>query len=74
MLRRHVPENLEAYRRWYRDPEVARLARYQDGPMGLEEIDRFFHARALGDETMDEQRAEVAAAAGDERDGHRSSP
>ncbi|HET9436216.1 MAG TPA: GNAT family N-acetyltransferase, partial [Candidatus Limnocylindrales bacterium] len=52
VLRRHVPANLEAYRRWYRDPEVARLARYQDGPMSIEEIDRFFQARALGDETM----------------------
>jgi len=52
VLRRHVPENLAAFRRWYRDPEVARLARYQDGPMSIEEIDRFFQARALGDESM----------------------
>ena len=52
VLRRHVPENLAAFRRWYRDAEVARLARYQDGPMSIEEIDRFFQARALGDESM----------------------
>jgi RimJ/RimL family protein N-acetyltransferase len=52
VLRRHSPENLDAFRRWYRDPEVARLARYQDGPMAIEEIDRFFHARALGPESM----------------------
>jgi RimJ/RimL family protein N-acetyltransferase len=52
VLRRHVQENLAAYRRWYRDPDVARLARYQDGAMSIEEIDRFFQARALGDESM----------------------
>ena len=52
VLRRHVPENLDAFRRWYRDPEVARLARYQDGPMTIEEIDRFFQTRALGAETL----------------------
>ncbi|MCI0584871.1 MAG: GNAT family N-acetyltransferase [Chloroflexi bacterium] len=52
VLRRHVPDNLGAFRRWYRDPEVARLARYQDGPMSIEEIDRFFQARAIGGESM----------------------
>lgn len=52
MLRRHVQENLAAFRRWYRDPEVARLARYQDGPMAIEEIDRFFQARVVGPESM----------------------
>ena len=52
MLRRHVPDNLAAFRRWYQDAQVARLARYQDGPMTIEEIDRFFTARALGAETM----------------------
>jgi RimJ/RimL family protein N-acetyltransferase len=52
VLRRHGPENLAAFRRWYRDPDVARLARYQDGPMAVEEIDRFFAARALGTESM----------------------
>jgi RimJ/RimL family protein N-acetyltransferase len=51
-LRRHVPENLAAFRRWYSDPAVVRLARYQDGPMRLDEIDRFFAARALGPESL----------------------
>ena len=37
-----------AFRRWYADPEVARLTRYQDGPMRPDEIERFFAARALG--------------------------
>src|SRR5206468_2282049 len=40
--------NLEAFRRWYGDPEVARLTRYQDGPMRTDEIDRFFTARVIG--------------------------
>jgi len=52
VLRRHAPENLSAFRRWYTDPEVARLARYQDGPMRVDEIDRFFQARALGSESL----------------------
>lgn len=52
VLRRHGPANLPAFRRWYADPEVARLARYQDGPMRLDEIDRFFQARALGPESL----------------------
>lgn len=52
VLRRHVAENLTSFRRWYRDAEVARLARYQDGPMAIDEIDRFFQTRAMGTETM----------------------
>jgi RimJ/RimL family protein N-acetyltransferase len=48
VLRRHAPENLAAFRRWYGDPEVARLTRYQDGPMRPDEIERFFHARVVG--------------------------
>jgi RimJ/RimL family protein N-acetyltransferase len=52
VLRRHVPDNLAAFRRWYQDAQVARLARYQDGPMTVEEIDRFFSTRALSAETM----------------------
>jgi RimJ/RimL family protein N-acetyltransferase len=52
VLRRHGPGNLPAFRRWYGDREVARLARYQDGPMRLDEIDRFFQARALGRESL----------------------
>ena len=40
LLRRHVPANLATFQRWYSDPEVARLTRYQDGPMRPEEIER----------------------------------
>ena len=52
VLRRHVPGNLAAFLRWYSDAEVARLTRYQDGPMRAEEIERFFTARALGAESL----------------------
>src|SRR4051812_29916017 len=52
VLRRHGPGNLAAFRRWYSDSEVARLARYQDAPMRLDEIDRFFQVRALGPDAM----------------------
>jgi RimJ/RimL family protein N-acetyltransferase len=52
VLRRHVPANVTAFQRWYSDPEVARLARYQDGPMRSDEIDRFFQLRALGQESL----------------------
>ena len=52
VLRRHVPGNLEAFQRWYADPKVVRLTRYQDGPMRPEEIDRFFAARALGTDSL----------------------
>jgi len=52
VLRRHVPENLDAFRRWYADPEIARLARYQEAPMRAEEIERFFTARVVGPDAM----------------------
>ena len=52
VLRRHVAGNLDAFQRWYTDPEVARLTRYQDGPMRPEEIERFFASRALGAESL----------------------
>jgi RimJ/RimL family protein N-acetyltransferase len=52
VLRRHAPANLPAFRRWYADPEVARLARYQDGPMRPEEIERFFRTRAVGTQSL----------------------
>ncbi len=48
VLRRHTPGNIVAFRRWYADPAVARLTRYQDGPMRPDEIDRFFQTRAIG--------------------------
>src|SRR6266508_4187792 len=52
VLRRHVPGNVRAFERWYADPEVARLTRYQDGPMRHEEIDRFFAARVVGPDSL----------------------
>jgi RimJ/RimL family protein N-acetyltransferase len=52
VLRRHQPENLTAFRRWYADPEIARLARYQEAPMRPEEIERFFTARVVGAEAL----------------------
>jgi RimJ/RimL family protein N-acetyltransferase len=52
VLRRHVPGNLAAFRRWYGDPEIARLARYQDAPMTPGDIDRFFQQRLSGTGTF----------------------
>jgi len=52
VLRRHVPANLRAFQRWYGDPDVVRLTRYQDGPMRPDEIERFFAARAIGPESL----------------------
>jgi RimJ/RimL family protein N-acetyltransferase len=51
-LRRHVPQNLAAFRRWYADPEIARLARYQQTPMRPEEIERLFAARVVGPDAL----------------------
>jgi RimJ/RimL family protein N-acetyltransferase len=52
VLRRHAPENVEAFQRWYADPDVVRLTRYQDGPMRPDEIERFFAGRALGADSL----------------------
>jgi RimJ/RimL family protein N-acetyltransferase len=52
VLRRHAPDNIRAFERWYSDPDVVRLTRYQDGPMRHDEIERFFAARALGIESL----------------------
>jgi RimJ/RimL family protein N-acetyltransferase len=52
VLRRHVAANIRAFQRWYSDPDVARLTRYQDGPMRSDEIERFFTARALGTDSL----------------------
>ena len=52
VLRRHMAANIGAFRRWYSDPEVARLARYQDTPMREDEVTRFFQVRALGPESL----------------------
>jgi RimJ/RimL family protein N-acetyltransferase len=52
VLRRHTTENLAAFRRWYSDPEIAKLARYQEAPMRSEEIERFFTARVVGPDAL----------------------
>ena len=52
VLRRHTRDNLPDFLRWYQDPEVARLTRYQDGPMRPDEIERFFMMRALGPDSL----------------------
>ncbi|CAN5574602.1 MAG: GNAT family N-acetyltransferase [Chloroflexi bacterium] len=51
-LRRHQPENLASVIRWYRDPELARLTRYQTKPMSREEVERFFTARLLAPDAV----------------------
>ena len=52
VLKKHTRDNLPDFMRWYQDPEVARLTRYQDGPMRPDEIERFFMMRALGPDTL----------------------
>src|SRR3954453_20347581 len=52
VLRRHVPANIDSFLRWYADPEIARLARYQATPMRPEEIERFFAARVVGPDAL----------------------
>ncbi len=47
-----MPANLGTFMRWYSDPEVTRLTRYQDVPMRPEEIERFFTARVIGPDTL----------------------
>jgi RimJ/RimL family protein N-acetyltransferase len=48
VLRRHRVENLRAFTRWYSDPEVANLTRYQQAPLSNDDIQRFFYSRVLG--------------------------
>jgi RimJ/RimL family protein N-acetyltransferase len=52
VLRRHAPGNVAAFLRWYADPEIARLARYQATPMRPEEIERFFAGRVVGPDAL----------------------
>lgn len=52
VLRRHRPENLRAFMRWYADPEVARLTRYQQSALSTEEVQRFFYARIMGNDFL----------------------
>jgi RimJ/RimL family protein N-acetyltransferase len=52
VLRHHRLDDLPHVRRWYQDPELARLTRYSLAPMSDEEVDRFFHGRLLSPETV----------------------
>lgn len=52
VLRRHRPENLPAFTRWYADPEVARLTRYQQAPLSNDEVQRFFYSRIMGSDFL----------------------
>ncbi len=52
VLRRHVPGNLGAVRRWYSDPEIGRLARRAESPMTPDEIVRFFERYVIGPESL----------------------
>ena len=52
VLRHHRSGDLPDVRRWYRDPELARLTRYSLRPMSDEEIDRFFHGRLMSPESV----------------------
>ena len=52
VLRRHRPENLATFQRWYRDPEVSRLTRYRTEPMSPDEVERYFRARVLSGDTL----------------------
>ena len=51
-LRHHQYDDLGPVRRWYRDPELARLTRYSLRPMSDEDIDRFFHTRLMSPEQV----------------------
>ena len=51
-LRRPQPDDLSAVMRWYRDPELARLTRYQTRPMTHAEIERFFQARMMARDAL----------------------
>lgn len=51
-LRRPHATDLGAIVRWYRDPEVARLTRYQARQMTQQEIERFFQVRMLAQDAL----------------------
>jgi RimJ/RimL family protein N-acetyltransferase len=61
-LRRPQPQDLESVVRWYRDPEIARLTRYQTRPMTTVEIQRFFELRLLAPDALAYSIIELAVA------------
>ena len=52
VLRRHRPDNLRAFMRWYSDPEIARLTRYQQAPLSSDDVQRFFYSRIMGSDFL----------------------
>jgi RimJ/RimL family protein N-acetyltransferase len=60
-LRRPIPGDLASVVRWYRDPEVARLTRYQTRQMSQPEIERFFEARMLAPDALAYSIVELAS-------------
>ena len=51
-LRRPEPGDADAVVRWYRDPEIARLTRYQTRLMTQAEVERFFQARMMAHDAL----------------------
>jgi RimJ/RimL family protein N-acetyltransferase len=60
-LRRPVQSDLPSVIRWYRDPEVARLTRYQERQMNQAEIQRFFEVRMLAPDALAYSIVELAS-------------
>jgi RimJ/RimL family protein N-acetyltransferase len=52
VLRRHRNDSLAAFRRWYADPDIVRLTRYQESPPSPDEIQRYFYARVMGTDML----------------------
>ena len=52
---------MSAVVRWYRDPEIARLTRYQTRPMTTAEIERFFQQRLMSPDALAYSIVESAA-------------
>jgi RimJ/RimL family protein N-acetyltransferase len=38
--------------RWYSDPEIARLTRYQQSPLSRDDVQRFFYSRIMGSDFL----------------------
>jgi RimJ/RimL family protein N-acetyltransferase len=58
-LRRPQPDDLSAVVRWYRDPELARLTRYQTRPMTHVDVERFFQVRMMSPDALAYSIAEL---------------
>jgi RimJ/RimL family protein N-acetyltransferase len=60
-LRRPAAGDLPSVVRWYRDPEVARLTRYQTRQMTQAEVERFFDVRMLAPDALAYSIVELAS-------------